>query len=348
MSKILTIVIPTYNMEKYLDKCITSLIIPDGDLLSTLEVLVVNDGSKDSSSNIAHKYEDRYPGIVRVIDKENGNYGSCVNRGLKEAKGKYIKILDADDSFHTENFSRFLRQLSAIDVDILISDYVVVNENGKPQRRYSYNFPKSCIIDITTFFENVGSVEMHAVTYKTNNLRNLGYHQTEGVSYTDFEWVFSPLSTVKKAFYFPEVVYRYLVGRSGQTVDIKVYHKKWHDRVVGLWSIIDYYQKYTSSGYEIPVKNFMDKRLLGRVHGLYLSFLIVNRDMKGCVSFDRDLLSKSETIYKNSENLIIHQRIKNYLFVKRWRETGKLPSRIISMTYLYIKSIRELANKILR
>lgn len=97
MDKILTVVIPTYNMERYLRYCLDSLCVGRGS--DALEVLVINDGSTDSSSAIAHEYEQKSPGIFRVIDKENGNYGSCVNRGLTEAKGKYIKILDADDSF---------------------------------------------------------------------------------------------------------------------------------------------------------------------------------------------------------------------------------------------------------
>ena len=86
-NKNLTIIIPTYNMQEYLQKCLSSLIVKKG--LETLEVLVVNDGSKDNSSIIAHEFEAKYPGVFRVIDKENGNYGSCINRGLKEATGKY-------------------------------------------------------------------------------------------------------------------------------------------------------------------------------------------------------------------------------------------------------------------
>lgn len=89
MEKILSIVIPTYNMEDLLSKCLSSLIVKNH--LDMLEVLVVNDGSKDLSSEIAHQFEKENPDTFRVIDKENGNYGSCVNRGLKEAKGKYIK-----------------------------------------------------------------------------------------------------------------------------------------------------------------------------------------------------------------------------------------------------------------
>ena len=102
--KLLTLVIPTYNMEKYLEKCLDSLLVSDNEMLKTLEVLIVIDGAKDGSSAIGHRYQDLYPDTFRVIDKENGNYGSCINRGLKEATGTFIKILDADDWFDTKNF----------------------------------------------------------------------------------------------------------------------------------------------------------------------------------------------------------------------------------------------------
>ena len=110
MNKILTIIIPTYNMEKYLRRCLDSLII-DEEGMKQLEVLVINDDSKDSSSQIAHEYQDKYPDTYRVIDKENGNYGSCINRGLKETTGKYVKVLDADDWFDNKSLMLFLTKL---------------------------------------------------------------------------------------------------------------------------------------------------------------------------------------------------------------------------------------------
>ena len=130
MDKVLSIVIPTYNMEKYLDKCLTSLIIKDKILMNHFEVLVIIDGAKDRSSEIAHGYQERYPETFLVIEKENGNYGSCINRGLKEAKGKYIKILDADDSFNTDGFERYLHKLLETDADLIVNNYTVDNEKG--------------------------------------------------------------------------------------------------------------------------------------------------------------------------------------------------------------------------
>ena len=78
MTKLLSIIIPTYNMQKYLRHCLDSLLVSD-EMMDQLEVLVINDGSKDNSSKIAHEYETKYPNTFRVVDKENGNYGSCVN-----------------------------------------------------------------------------------------------------------------------------------------------------------------------------------------------------------------------------------------------------------------------------
>ena len=98
--KALTIIVPSCNMEKYLAKCCESMVVAS-ELMERLEVLVVNDGSTDKTSEIGHSFERWYSGTFRVIDKENGHYGSCVNRGLAEAKGEFVKLLDADDTFDT-------------------------------------------------------------------------------------------------------------------------------------------------------------------------------------------------------------------------------------------------------
>ena len=130
MNKILTIIIPTYNMEKYLRRCLDSLII-DEEGMKQLEVLVINDGSKDSSSQIAHEYQDKYPDTYRVIDKENGNYGSCINRGLKEATGKYVKVLDSDDTYDNHSLVEYLQTLNTIDVDIIVTNVSICNKDAK-------------------------------------------------------------------------------------------------------------------------------------------------------------------------------------------------------------------------
>lgn len=107
-NKVLTIVIPTYNMEKFISRCLDSLLILN---INDVEILVINDGSRDNSSKIAHEYQEKYPLSIKVIDKENGNYGSCINVALSMATGKYFRILDADDYFDNKSFANYVDML---------------------------------------------------------------------------------------------------------------------------------------------------------------------------------------------------------------------------------------------
>ena len=97
MPKTLTFIIPAYNAEKYLDKCISSLL--NSAVQDDLEIIVVNDGSTDQTETIAKKYVKEYPHMCALITKDNGGHGSAINIGFQKATGKYVKVLDADDEW---------------------------------------------------------------------------------------------------------------------------------------------------------------------------------------------------------------------------------------------------------
>ena len=118
MDKILTIIIPVYNVEQYIRQCLDSVIL-DEEQMKWLEVIIVNDGTPDQSGIIAHEYESKYPQSIKVIDKENGGHGSAWNVGLKYAKGKYIRFLDSDDWL--SNLSSFIEELRNRDEDLVIT-----------------------------------------------------------------------------------------------------------------------------------------------------------------------------------------------------------------------------------
>lgn len=344
MNKILTVVIPTYNMEKYLRKCLNSLIIDDKDLLKSLEVLVINDGSQDSSSVIAHEYEQSYPEIFRVIDKENGNYGSCINRGLREATGKYIKILDADDSFDTKNFSVLLKNMASIDVDMFISDFSVVSGKDTIKEMKHFSFPKNQIFDIKQYiatYSKIDDISMHAIAYKTDNLRNSNYSQTEGISYTDQEWTYLLIYTVSSVYYLGSCVYKYLVGRQGQTIDFDMVKKNFNDRVIITQKIIRFYNKHISNNQYAAYNDFLLKCLLVCIRGLYLFYLFINRDAKGAILFDAFLQKESPGLYISSLDIYMHPYVK-YKFIRKWRKTQKLPNVCIAEIYKLLKKIRHL------
>ena len=230
MEKLLSIIVPSYNMEKYLPNGLGSLVVPDAELLQSLDVIVVNDGSKDRTSEIAHGFEAKYPGVFRVLDKSNGNYGSCINAALPLAVGRFVKILDADDSYDTAAFERYLRALAAMpaSTDVAFNDWVQVDESGLVTETTTYPFPTDEAFGIETILVCGKFVPMHAVAYRTDLLREIGYRQTEGISYTDTEWAILPIAFARDFRYIPESVYRYLFGRAGQTMEKKT-------RVRGAW-----------------------------------------------------------------------------------------------------------------
>ena len=221
--KLLTLVVPTYNMERYLAKCLESVTAPC--IPPTLEVIAVNDGSKDNSLQIMKEFQKKRPDIVRVVDKPNGHYGSCINAGLQIANGKYFRPLDADDWMDTEALARFLGLLENCDTDLVITlrtEYKI----GKDGRHSVTQIPirgveYGKVYDLASF--NFGKhsqgdeFNMHSMTYKTEVLRQAGLRHIEGICYTDFQYCFLPLDHAKDFVIFDLYLYYYFIGREEQS-----------------------------------------------------------------------------------------------------------------------------------
>ena len=319
MDKVLSIIVPTYNMERYLDKCLSSLLVTDQNLLNALEVLVINDGSKDTSSEIGHRYQNDYPTVFRVIDKENGNYGSCINRGLKEATGKYVKILDADDYFDTVSLGKFLEILMQIDADVIFSDYSAV-VNGD-ETKHIDEMDKSLARNVPIRFdENIATIlgqnmQMYYITYKTQNLRDISYCQTEGISYTDTEWRYTPMSTARTIYVTCLNLYVYYIGRDGQTMDRNVRSKKMADFIMILDYMLGIADQYAG---DEAHRLYYHLQLMWFLNFLYTEGLIRNifkdTDLK---KLDALLKSKSPRYYKETDELMAPNS--QYYYVRHWR-----------------------------
>lgn len=232
-------------MESYLRRCLDCLLVNE-NLLPKLEVLVINDGSKDASSAIAHEYEEKYPQVFRVIDKINGNYGSCINRGLKEATGKYLKVLDADDCFDTNGLQELIEFLETCQVDLVVTKFSTQDSRNDSVcvSDYSDSFKDKeeqtfDNVSHSSYFKNI---VMHSMTYRRAIFSQIDYVQTEGVSYTDNQWAFVPLTQVRTLSYLPVVVYHYYLGREGQTMDPKVLRKTQGQRVKMCLGLVPYYE----------------------------------------------------------------------------------------------------------
>ena len=242
--KILTVVVPVYKVEAYINKCLDSLVVPQ-DKMDRLEVIVVNDGTPDNSAEMAREYEKRFPGVFRIIDKENGGHGSAWNRGLKEAQGKYIRFLDSDDWFDNANFVRLLDRLETIDADIIFSDYNrVYLEDGRSVLYPINETPDNQTAETSDFnwpAQNMNVSNFWYSTYRTALLQPLCPLFLEGVSHDDSILFVVPIIRARKVHYAAGPLYNYLLGRPGQSIDVSLIRRHYKARHLTHMQVFDYY-----------------------------------------------------------------------------------------------------------
>ena len=227
-SKVITFAIPCYNSAEYMDKCIESL-LPCGE---DIEIIIVNDGStKDNTAEKADEWQERYPGIIRAIHKENGGHGSAVNTGLANATGRYYKVVDSDDWLDEEAMKpimTYLRRQCELEhaTDMVVGNYVYekVYEGTRTVMRYDNVFPQGREFTWadTKHFRASQYLLMHSVIYRTEMLREMGLQLPEHCFYVDNIFVYVPLPKVKSIRYFDVDMYRYFIGREDQSVNESV------------------------------------------------------------------------------------------------------------------------------
>ena len=173
--KYISFAIPCYNSQDYMAHAIES-ILPGGE---DIEIIIVNDGSKDRTSEIAHEYMEKYPTIIKVVDKENGGHGDAVNSGLMHATGKYFKVVDSDDWVDEDALHKILDVLrhmeeDGMELDMLIANYVYekVGATHKKVIHYRNVLPQDEIFrwDDMGHFRLDQYILMHSVIYRTDML----------------------------------------------------------------------------------------------------------------------------------------------------------------------------------
>lgn len=225
--KLLSIAIPSYNSEAYMRNCIESL-LPGGE---DVEIIIVNDGSKDGTAAIADEYAAKYPTIVKAVHQENGGHGEAVNAGLRNATGLYYKVVDSDDWVNKEAYMKILNALSELVksgdmVDMFISNYVYEKEGQKRKKVMQYRsaFPIGKVFtwDDVKFLHVGQYILMHSVIYRTQMLKDCKMELPKHTFYVDNIFVYHPLPSVKKMYYLDVNFYRYYIGRDDQSVNEKV------------------------------------------------------------------------------------------------------------------------------
>ncbi len=220
--KLLTLVVPCYNSQDYMERCIQSL-LPGGD---DLDILIVDDGSTDRTGQIADRLAQQHPSFVRVVHQPNGGHGEGLNTGIREAQGLYYKTVDSDDRLDSAALVHLLEKIRTFDPDnlpdMIVNDYVYDQQNKENVFSVRYNsvFRPYTVQtwDEAHHFPVWKQFMIHSIAYRTQLLRDMPLVLPKHTFYEDNLYIYQPLPCVKRVYYFPEPLYGYFIGRPDQSI----------------------------------------------------------------------------------------------------------------------------------
>ncbi|WP_434309045.1 glycosyltransferase family 2 protein [Hominifimenecus sp. rT4P-3] len=327
--KLLTIAVPCYNSEAYLEKCVDSL-LPGGE---RVEILLVNDGSSDRTAEIADSYAKQYPSIVRVIHQENKGHGGAVNTGLREASGIYFKVVDSDDSVSLDAYHKILDTLENLvldgkSVDMLISNYIYDKVGVRKKKVISYRraFPQNEVFtwDKVGFLHKGQYILMHSVIYRTRVLKECGLKLPEHTFYVDNLFVYIPLPYVKNLYYIDVIFYRYFIGRADQSVNEANMIKRIDQQIRVTKAIIDAYS----------LRKLPDKKLRNYMKSYMEIMMTVSSVFLICSGTPENLAKKEELwAYLKTKDPLLYRKIRRGIMGQTMNLPGPTGRKISIAAY---------------
>lgn len=321
---IVTFFVPCYNVTGCVEKCFKSIL--DAGLGEKVEILAVNDGSKDNTLELLRKYESEYPNIIRVIDKPNGGWGTAVNKGIAEAKGVYFKELDADDWVDTENLPQYVSGLEKLDCDYVATNFS--NFMDQTKTIVPRTFQKDIygqVLELNDFWDKYPDgwhFPIHAITYKTDFIRRIGLKVGDRY-YSDFEYFMYSMPYVGKICVLDINVTMYFRGSDEQSTGVKGYTKNYRDFVAMTERLIAFYKQIPEKTH-LGIKNSIRNTILGNVGFAYELMMSpvyagkkegVKEELK---AFDKRIKNEGREFYGESGN----RKKKGIKYIKIWRITG--------------------------
>ena len=306
--KLLSIAVPCYNSAAYMGKCIDSL-LKGGE---EVEILIVNDGSfKDNTAEIADEYEKKYPSICKAVHKENGGHGDAVKEGLKNATGKFFKVVDSDDWVDEVSYMKILETLrffaneSETELDMLLSNFVYEKEGQENKKVMNYRrvMPTEKLItwDDVGHFLPGQYILMHSVIYRKELLGECGLDLPKHTFYVDNIFVYQPLPYVRTIYYLDVNFYRYFIGRDDQSVNETVMIGRIDQQIKVTKMMLDFYDPYK-----------IENRRLRRYMILYLEIMMVVCSILAIKSGSEENFEKKKEVWKyiREHNLRLFIRIR--------------------------------------
>lgn len=293
--KIISLVIPAYNSEPFLRKCISSMLVPE--LLSKLEIIVVNDGSTDETALVAQEYCTRYPETVRLISQENKGHGGALNTGCNAARGKYVKVIDADDWVVTDNLTTFVSLLEQCHSDVVLTHHHTIDIGTgeiKNWRSYPGEFGQTYgfgeIMSDWRSFDR--SLTFHGITYRTAFYRECGHQLLEHVFYEDHEYATYPCCYARSVTPFDLFVYEYRIGDVNQSVSNSNQLKRIGHTETVLRRMMELYRDLP----ETPGKRYAAMKIQGLLLSYLTTALLVDPDKKAGRRLARERMNECRTM----------------------------------------------------
>lgn len=322
--KTLTFLVPCYNVANCVRHCIDSMLVDS--ILDDIEILLINDGSKDNTLEVLKEYEERHPSVIRVINKKNGGWGTAINLGIREAKGKYLKEVDADDWLSSENLKEYIDFLKDNNIDYIATDYT---EYFKATEKYEhhtyqkgiYNNPMS----LNDFWENhsyAWDFPIHAITYRAQVLRDNDIKVGDRY-YGDIEYNLYPLPYVQTICVIPINVTVYFRGSDEQSTSTAGYAKHYKDYAAMSQRITLFYHNLPTRIHP-NLYHFIKSTIQGtllRAYNIMLSPIYAGTTKgtrKDLRQYDNWLKTINKELYKYCGRQCKH----GIAYIRLWRWTG--------------------------
>lgn len=286
--KLLSISIAAYNCENFIRETLDSLC--EESVLPYLEIFVIDDGGQDGTLDIAKEYRKIHGDSIIPIHKSNGGWGSTVNYAIKNATGKYFKLLDGDDYFFTEGLKEIVSLLGNYEVDVIYTPYVRFEDKSKRVLEYHGapdGIDRNRILQVSDIFESVKFV-MHSSMFKTQLLKDANVNVLEHCFYTDNEYVAKGLVNSQTAMITDVELYEYRVGREGQSVDVSGLKKHYKDN----YKVIDELCRYRLNLQNSQSKEMMHSYIVDAVNFQSLALILLGNKQE-YTEFDKSTIKKN-------------------------------------------------------
>ncbi len=342
--KVLTVAIPAYNAAAYIERCVSSL-LDGGD---RIEILIIDDGSRDETGDIADSLSEEHPGQIRTVHQENGGHGEAINTGIREASGTYFKVVDSDDWLDGQVLCGILDLLEKLgdSADMLVTNFIYDKQGVRHKKTMEYRryMPENRLF----FWEDMKPIPlgryllMHALIYRTAVLRRSGLQLPAHTFYVDNIYAFDPFPYVNQLYYLDRTLYHYYIGREDQSVNEKVMISRLDQQLqVNRLMVRSFLKYFRDTHHENGLENLQDnndnnnRSPLRRYMFNYLTIITAISSVMALRSGSEENLQKKEQLwqYIRQEDEQLYREIRHSLLGRAVNLPGKAGRKITTAGY---------------